>query len=216
MSGQQSMYEIDLETHTVSRSGWLFHPRPQRHCSVANERPNSTQVVWNYCLGHCVEKRRRGPCAQRVCRHHICIAQHPQNRTVVMTSTHSGPSASAAVVRGARETEALPEELRSRQFLPRGRKLKFIVVEGAVLGKKTKCSRKYCTTRGESRKAMNTTTICSASPKSKSSSGHTCIFRTLTSKATSRAPIARETDAYVWMGKFCRTARCVLACSNTL
>ena len=37
--GQQRMKEIDLETHTVSRSGWLFYPRPQRHCSVANERP---------------------------------------------------------------------------------------------------------------------------------------------------------------------------------
>ena len=46
-----------------------------------------------------------------------------------MTGTHSGPSASE-VVRGAREAEALPEELRSRQFLPQGRKLQFIVVEG--------------------------------------------------------------------------------------
>ena len=43
------MYEIDLETYTVSRSGWLFHPRPQRHCSVANERPKlhaSILAVW--------------------------------------------------------------------------------------------------------------------------------------------------------------------------
>ena len=28
----------------------------QRHCSVANEHPNSTQFVWNYCLGHCVKR----------------------------------------------------------------------------------------------------------------------------------------------------------------
>ena len=47
--GQQRMYEIDLETHTVSRSAWLFHPRSQPHCSVANERPKLHASIPSPC-----------------------------------------------------------------------------------------------------------------------------------------------------------------------
>ena len=66
------------------------------------------------------------------------------------------------IVRGAREAKALPEEQRSRPFLHRGRKLKSLWSRVLVLGKRTKCSKKYCTTRGDLHKALSTT-ICTAS-----------------------------------------------------
>ena len=67
---------------------------PQRHCGVANERPNFTQVVWKYCLGYCV-RRDVGV--------HVTTPAETRRR-----QDKYFPSALAASCRGAREAEALP------------------------------------------------------------------------------------------------------------
>ena len=65
---------------------------PQRHCSVANERSDFTQVL----SGHCVKKRRWV---------HVTTPTETHRR-----QDKYFPSASVASCRGAREAEALPEE----------------------------------------------------------------------------------------------------------
>ena len=51
--------EIDLETRIESQSGWLcIHAPATLQCSQRTF--NFTQVVWKYCLSHCLKKRRQG------------------------------------------------------------------------------------------------------------------------------------------------------------
>ena len=76
------------------------------------------------------------------------------------------------IVRGVREAKALPEEQRSGPFLHRGRKLKSLRSRVLVLGERTKCSKKCCTTRGELHKALNTHHLFSVI-NSERSSDHT-------------------------------------------
>ena len=46
---QKALIEVDLEMHTVHQSGWLFHPRPQRYCSAADERPKLHANIRSPC-----------------------------------------------------------------------------------------------------------------------------------------------------------------------
>ena len=148
----------------------------------------------NYCLDRCVKKRRRGRCAQRVCRQQSVL--HNTNRNALChDSTHNNPSASAASFRGAREAEALSEELSLDSPCPEA------VSEdrcgrGCCAWQRKKCTRSIAQQDGFA-ESIRITTICTTSPKSKSSSIH--MYCELENDILSVC--ARETDGYIWMGK---------------
>ena len=79
-----------FEEHLSDKSNTI-HQDLQRHCGAANESEFHA-VVWDFGLGCHVKTRRRGPCVQRACRHHIPHWGDGSNRAQCFSMWRNGHS----------------------------------------------------------------------------------------------------------------------------